>query len=165
MRKGNIIVIAIFALLSIELVWLWNFLGFSFHDPIDFVLAIIWWVVIVGVCIAIIVTEHRRRAIIRTIFVSDGLLYNYEAGVVRLGGDRDEWNYIQCMKDVLGSLDYDSQARISQDQPRVRFNYIVRTNRYLKDGRVWRGEVINARNAREHKAFSNAQDLSIILAQ
>lgn len=84
MRKSNIVIIAILLIVSLFLLWLWKFLGFSLHDPIDLTIAIVWWVILAAVIVAIVITEQRRRSRIRTIFVSDGVLYNCETGVVRL---------------------------------------------------------------------------------
>lgn len=60
MRKGNAITIAVLAILSLVFLWLWNALGFSFTDPVDFAITIVWWVVIIAVVVAIVVTEKRR---------------------------------------------------------------------------------------------------------
>lgn len=163
MRKSNIIVIAILVLVSIELIWLWNYLGFSLTDPTDLIIGIIWWAVIVIVCIALVVTELRRRERLRTIFVADGMLYNCESGVVRLGVDQGSWVYVGRMKDILNALTYGSEASISHDQPRVRFKYVVRTKRFSGDGRVWRGEVVNVNGAQNTRVFSSAEELTGLL--
>lgn len=164
MRKGNIIIIAILLLVSFELIWLWNFLGFSLHDPIDLTIAIVWWVVLIAVVVAIVVVEQRRRARIRTIFVADDCLYNCETGVVRLPGGDSDRDYVKSMRNILSSINYKGEAKLSQDQPRVRFNYIVRTKKYSDGGRVWSGEVVNINGSRHPMGFSSAQDLMKILA-
>lgn len=164
MRKSNVIVIAILILVSIELLWLWNYLGFSLIDPMDLAIAIIWWVVILAIIIAIIVSERRRRARIRTIFISDSVLYNCETGVIRLDGGEGRPDYVKGMRRILSSLNYGSEAQISHDQPRVRFDYIVRTSKYANGGQSWSGEVIDIANTRQSKEFSSAQDLSRILS-
>ena len=46
MSKSNIIVTVVLAALSILLLGLWYFQGFSATDPLDLVLAVVWWVVI-----------------------------------------------------------------------------------------------------------------------
>ena len=60
MRKGNVITIAVLAILSLVFLWLWNALGFSFTDPVDLAITIVWWVVIIAVVIAIV---ERERAV------------------------------------------------------------------------------------------------------
>lgn len=164
MRKSNIIIIAILLLVSFELLWLWDYLGFSLTDPVDVAFAIVWWVVIIAAIIAIVLVEQRRRMRLRTIFISDGVLYNCETGVIRLPGDEGDWDYVRGMCDVLETLNYGGEAELSQDQPRVRFNYIVRTRKFAHGGDVWSGEVISIANARQSKRFSNARDLSQILS-
>lgn len=163
MRKGNIIAIALLLFVSFELLWLWDYLGFSRTDPADIVFVVLWWIVIIGVVVAIIVVEQRRRAHIRTILVSDDVIYNCEAGVVRLAGNDGNKDFVKSMRNVLNSLDYSSEARLSQDQPRVKFNYIVNTKKYSKGGQVWSGDVICVTDAQHAKTFSNAQELSRIL--
>lgn len=95
MRKSNIIVIAILVLLSIEFLWLWNYLKFSLTDPVDLIITVVWWLVIIAVVVAIVVVERRRRERIRSVFVSDGVLYNCETGIIRLGEARDAKDYVR----------------------------------------------------------------------
>ena len=69
MRKSNGIIIAIFVAASVVFLWLWHALQFDLVDnPLDLVVAVVWWVVIAGVCIAIHLTEKRRQERIRTMF-------------------------------------------------------------------------------------------------
>lgn len=79
-RKSNVIIIAILMVASIAFLWLWNYLGFHLIDMRDLVITILWWIITIGLCIAIHIAEKRRRERIRTIFISDGVLYNPEVG-------------------------------------------------------------------------------------
>ena len=115
MRKGNVITIAVLAILSLVFLWLWNALGFSFTDPVDLAITIVWWVVIIAVVIAIVVTERRRRERIRTVFVADGVLYNCESGVIRLNNAADAKNYVKAIRHALNNLDYGAEAKLSQN--------------------------------------------------
>ena len=55
MKKSNVIVFVLLALASAFFLWLWYFLGLNRVDePLDLVLSIVWWLVIV-VAIAVIV--------------------------------------------------------------------------------------------------------------
>ena len=55
MKKSNVIVFAIAAVLSIFLLWLWYFLGFNQIDsPLDLIISIIWWVVIVALIAGVV---------------------------------------------------------------------------------------------------------------
>lgn len=74
-RKSNVIIIAILMVASIAFLWLWNYLGFHLIDMRDLVITILWWIITIGLCIAIHIAEKRRRERIRTIFISDGVLY------------------------------------------------------------------------------------------
>lgn len=159
MRKSNIIVIAILVLLSIEFLWLWNYLKFSLIDPVDLIITIVWWLVIIAAVVAIIVVEKRRRERIRSVFVSDGVLYNCEMGIIRLGDARDAKDYVKMIRHALNSLDYGAEAKLNQDQPRLRFKYIVRSKRFADGGRTWTGELVNVRNPQENKSFSSMQEL------
>ena len=48
MKKSNVIVFVLLALASAFFLWLWYFLGLNRVDePLDLVLSIVWWLVIV----------------------------------------------------------------------------------------------------------------------
>lgn len=164
MRRSNIVAIAVLLIVSLLLLWLWKYLGFSLHDPIDFTIAVVWWLVLAAIIVAIIIVEQRRRAYIRTIFVSDGILYNCETGIVRLeSAPSGGFDYIKGMSKVLDSLNYGPEAVLSHDQPRVRFDYIVHTKRFSNNGNVWNGEVLSVRGSHKTRSFYSAQDLQGIL--
>ena len=163
MRKGNVITIAVLIVLSFVFLWLWNALGFSFTDPLDLTITIIWWVVIVVVVVAIVVVEKRRRERIRTIFVADGILYNCESGVIRLNNATDAKGYVKAIRHTLNNLDYGAEAKLSQNQPRLRFKYIVRFKRFSDGGRTWAGELVNVRNPQENRDFSGAEQLAKLI--
>lgn len=163
MRKGNVITIAVLVILSFVFLWLWNALGFSFTDPVDLVITIVWWVVIIAVVVAIVVTERRRRERIRTVFVADGVLYNCESGVIRLNNAADAKNYVKAIRHALNNLDYGAEAKLSQNQPRLRFKYIVRSKRFSDGGRTWAGELVNVRNPQENRDFSGAEQLAKLI--
>ena len=62
MKKSNVIVFVLLALASAFFLWLWYFLGLNRVDePLDLVLSIVWWLVIV-VAIAVIVKMEQQRA-------------------------------------------------------------------------------------------------------
>lgn len=88
MRKSNWIIAAVLLLASVAFLWIWHALQFDLVDnPLDIVVTVVWWVVIVAACVAIHWAEKKRQERIRTIFVAPGLLYNSEMGVVRLSPD------------------------------------------------------------------------------
>lgn len=66
MKKSNIVVFTIAAVVSVFLLGLWFFLGFNQIDsPLDLVVSVIWWVAIVVSVLAIGKVESNRREKIR----------------------------------------------------------------------------------------------------
>ena len=83
MRKSNWLVATVAAIAVGALLWLWYFLGFNRIDsPLDLVIAIVWWLVIALVVVAITRAEAKRREKMRTAFVGEGFLYNPETGLI-----------------------------------------------------------------------------------
>lgn len=148
---------------SIAFLWLWNYLGFHLIDMRDLVITILWWIITIGLCIAIHIAEKRRRERICTIFISDGVLYNPEVGVVRLESN-DPQAYVDGMRELLDNLNYDPNVSPDASQKRLRFSYIVHSPKFSDDGRVWEGDVVQVSGPRDSLPFSNAQELSKILS-
>ena len=105
---------------SIAFLWLWNYLGFHLIDMRDLVITILWWIITIGLCIAIHIAEKRRRERIRTIFISDGVPYEFvihsahrnpddgrvwEGDVVQVSGPRDSlpFSNAQELSKILSS--------------------------------------------------------------
>ena len=104
MRKSNWMIAAVLLLASVAFLWIWHALQFDLVDnPLDIVVTVVWWVVIVAACVAIHWAEKKRQERIRTIFVAPGLLYNSEMGVVRLSPD-DE--VVDALQAILSNLTY-----------------------------------------------------------
>ena len=146
-RKSNVIIIAILMVASIAFLWLWNYLGFHLIDMRDLVITILWWIITIGLCIAIHIAEKRRRERIRTIFISDG-----------------PQAYVDGMRELLDNLNYDPNVSPDASQKRLRFSYIVHSPKFSDDGRVWEGDVVQVSGPRDSLPFSNAQELSKILS-
>ena len=54
MRKSNWIIAAVLLLASVAFLWIWHALQFDLVDnPLDIVVTVVWWVVIVAACVAI----------------------------------------------------------------------------------------------------------------
>lgn len=149
-RKSNVIIIAILMVASIAFLWLWNYLGFHLIDMRDLVITILWWIITIGLCIAIHIAEKRRRERIRTIFISDGVLYNPEA--------------VAGMRELLDNLNYDPNVSPDASQKRLRFSYIVHSPKFSDEGRVWEGDVVQVSGPRDSLPFNSAQELSKILS-
>ena len=161
MRKSNGIIIAIFAAASVAFLWLWHALRFDLVDnPLDLVIALVWWAVIAGVCIAIHLVEKRRQERIRTMFLAPGLIYNSEAGVMRIAPDAPMAGELQR---VLGNLTYGFEVAELPSNSRVRFQRIVRTSKFADQGDVWEGEVVEVATPDRSQPLHSRRELAALL--
>lgn len=163
MRKSNIIIIAILVVASVFFLWLWNYLGFSLIDGKDLIITIVWWVLIIAVCLAIRYVEKKRRERMRTMYLSDRALYNSEAGIIALT-ERTPRDYVDGMREVLRNLDYIANAKLDSNETRLRFRFIVHTQRFSDDGSRWEGNVIRVSQPGEAIPFADADELEGIIA-
>lgn len=167
MRVSNGIIFAISAAVAAFLLFLWFFLGFNQIDsPFDLVLAIVWWLGIALIIVAIVLFEKRRKRQIRTIYVSPTALYNSEKGIVGLGDS----SCISCMKNVLQNLSYGFGKKDLPDSSTFDFRYIVQTESYKQansqtEESVWKGSVItlNREGENAETLFENEEELQSIL--
>lgn len=163
MRRSNVIIVAILVVASIFFLWLWNFLGFHLLDMRDLIITIIWWVITIGLCYAIHRAEMHRRERIRTLFVSDGMLYNSEAGIIRIDPTSPH-SYVEAMRKALEELDYGNDVRPDESQQHVRFKCTVHSIKFADDGDIWKGDVIVLSDAGSNRRFESARELEAILA-
>lgn len=161
MRKSNWIIVGILVVASIIFLIMWYMMGFNLiDDPLDLVLSICWWVLIIAICIIISVVENRRRRTIRTTFLAPGLIYNTETGVVKLGeGD----SYVTAMKKLLDNLDYDFDTKEVKNDAKIRFKYIVHTDKFSNNGNTWEGDVLKVSNPSDVRKFHNEAGLERLL--
>lgn len=161
MRKSNWIIIGVLVLASIIFLAMWYMLGFNLVDnPLDLVLTIIWWLLIIAICVIIHVVESRRQRTIRTTFTAPGLVYNTEKGVVKL---KEDDHYVPIMKKLLSGLDYDFDKKDLDNNTKIRFKYIVHTDKFADNGKTWTGDVIKVTNPNEVKKFNNEAALAKLL--
>lgn len=161
MRKSNWIIAAILLVASLAFLWLWQALQFNLVDnPIDIVVTVVWWVVIVAGCVAIHLAEKRRQERIRTVFLAPGLVYNCEAGVLRVEPGASS---VDAIRKVLVNLTYSFDLAELPANSRVRFQQIVRTERFADGGRTWEGEVVEVRRPDAPRPFHNQQELVSLL--
>ena len=174
MKKNNIIVFGIAALLAAFLLWLWFYLGFNkVDDPFDLALAITWWVGIAVLVALIVYLEHRRQRQIRTIYVSSTALYNSEKGTVLLG----DAVATDAMQEILQQLSYGFDGGGLPDKASFECLYVVKTDEYKKqsgaqgqqgasDEPTWKGTVvkIDRQNGNAEMEFANIQQLQEALA-
>ena len=57
------------------LLWAWFALGFTNHvdDPLDLVVAVVWWLVVAAVVGGIVWAEGKRREKMRLAFIGEGV--------------------------------------------------------------------------------------------
>lgn len=158
MRKSNWIIVTILFVASLVFLWLWHALQFNLVDnPIDIAVTVVWWAIIIAACIAIHWAEKKRQERIRTVFFAPGLIYNCEAGVIRLEPGASP---VEAARGVLAQLSYTFDLAELPANSRVRFQHIVRTTRFEENGWVWEGEVVAVRRPDEPQAFCGEQELA-----
>ena len=167
MKSSNIIIAVILAVVSVFLLVLWYMLGLNHVDePLDLVVSIVWWVVIIAAIALIVRAENARRQRVRTCYVANGSLYNSEAGARTLAPGASATDAVAA---VLGGLAYgfektDAPTKPGTDQP-VDFEYVVRTSKF--DGSPsqsgpWEGEVVTVATGAT-RPFSNRRELAAII--
>lgn len=163
MRKSNWFVIALAVVAVAVLLWLWYFLGFNRIDsPLDLVIAIVWWVVIALVVIAIKRAEDKRREKMRIAFIGDGFLYNPESGLVVPDQGESE---VTLLERTLANMTYPDKVVALDDDERLTFRWIVRSSKFADDGDVWEGEVSPAHKPDEDPiSFESREDLIALLS-
>ncbi len=157
MRKSNWLVIGIIIAASLAFLAMWFLMGFNVVDnTLDLLITVVWWVVVVAVCIGISLAESRRKRVMRTVYVAHNLLYNPEVGFLEVpeGGSCTE-----ALQRLLQQLDYDFNAQCPLGDQRAEFIYVVRTNKFAQGGNVWTGEVVSASNEREAMPFASKEQL------
>ena len=171
MKKSNIVVFAIIAVISIFLLWLWYYLGFDKIDnPLDLVLSIVWWIGVALLIGAIAKVEQTRRERIRTCYVASNKIYNSERGTVPYAHGASPADAIQG---ILVDLKYGFDVQEMPSKQSTQFINVVRTTAFKagKDdnGKVtveeWKGNVsLVMRPKDEPMEFQNREQLEAILA-
>lgn len=163
MRKSNWIIVAILVVASILFLWMWQALQFNLVDnPLDIVVAIVWWLVIIGACVAIHWAEKKRRERIRTVFLAPGLAYNCETGMIRLD---PEVPVVDTLQTLLAGLNYGFDLAELPANSRVRFQRIVRTSKFGDNGNVWEGELVEVVNPGNPKVFESRRELAQLMGE
>lgn len=85
MKKSNWLIAGLLVVASVIFLAMWYVMGFNLiDDPLDLVISIVWWVVIIAICLLIQWSENKRQRSIRTTLLAPGVLYNPEVGVVQV---------------------------------------------------------------------------------
>ncbi|MEG0071187.1 MAG: hypothetical protein RR723_04675 [Raoultibacter sp.] len=187
MKKNNIIIFTLLALLSAFFLWLWYYLGLNAIDePLDLVLSFVWWIVIVVAVLVVAKMERTRRCRVRTVYVGEGAVFNSEKGLIPLD---DTISAKEAIASILDSLKYGFTRKDFPDRQDFEAKYFVRTEKYellskkgeavasetkmvpastdLPDGRrlevkTWEGAVCGAQ-VQEKRAFDTPEKLASIL--
>lgn len=185
MKKSNVIVFVLLALASAFFLWLWYFLGLNRVDePLDLVLSIVWWLVIVVAIAVIVKMERTRRQRVRTVYVGDCATFNSEQGLATIEGSQP---VSEVIAGILQSLKYDFSCADFPDKDRFVVKYFVRTKQFEaeeKQGsdtvvdseqasagaakpqiqqKTWTGEVFIV-ETKEERPFGSPEELARILA-
>lgn len=127
MRKSNYIALAVFAAAAAIMLALWYYLGFNKVDnPLDFTIAIIWWVIIIAIALIIAKVEKDRRRAIRTIYVSPTALFNSERGMVGL----KDVDGVDAMQNILEGLEYGFDKKELPSRKKFDYQFVVRTDEF-----------------------------------
>ena len=110
-------------------------------DPLDLIVAILWWVVVAAVVGAILWAESKRRQKMRLAFVGEGIIYNPESGMVM--ADRGETE-LAALERTLAGMAFPDEVAPLDGSSRPAFRWVVRSEKFKDNGNVWEGEVIPA---------------------
>ncbi len=187
MKKSNVIIFILLAACSAFLLWLWYFLGFNRVDsPLDLVLSVVWWAVVIVAVVAIVKLEQVRRRRIRTVYVSDHATFNSEKGLMRF---EDAAPMQDVIASILENLKYDFSRADFPDKEEFQVKYFVRSKEFDIEKRddaqqddvahvteaeaaegeqepqkTWKGEVVVI-ETKEEKPFETPEELASILAE
>lgn len=153
MKKSNWIIAVVLVLVSALLLWLWFYLGLNRIDkPVDLMLSILWWVVVVALILLIV-----RSLRIRTMYVAEGILFNSEAGLLNFAGSDQ---LVAVMNRVLRDLDYDFTTQELPEREEFKPGLLVKTEKYGNDN--WTGEVVVI-ESQEQQPFESKEELASLL--
>lgn len=131
MKKGNAFVYIVAVIISAFLLWLWYHHGLNHVDaPLDLILSIIWWVLILVAGYALHRVEKKRQERRRTCFVRRDELFNAEVGTVEAHGSTE---VVERIHDLLAEMDYDMHI---EDMPEddegniPQYDYVVRSSTF-----------------------------------
>ncbi|WP_102379876.1 hypothetical protein [Raoultibacter timonensis] len=158
MKRSNWIILAVLVAACGFFLWLWYYLGFNLVDnPLDLLLAVVWWVAVIGIVLGIRAAEKRRQKRIRTMYVADSMLFNSEAGLLNFVGSDQ---LVAVMNRVLRDLDYDFTTQELPEREEFKPGLLVKTEKYGNDN--WTGEVVVI-ESQEQQPFESKEELASLL--
>ena len=121
MRKNNWIVAAIAAVACGVLLWAWFALGFNHvDDPLDLVVAVVWWLAVAAVVGGIVWAEGKRREKMRLAFIGEGIVYNPEAGLVMPDAGESE---LAALERTLAGMAFPDEVAALDERVRPAFRW------------------------------------------
>ncbi len=169
MKKSNYLVLAVSALVSVFLLYIWYAYGFNKIDnPLDLVISIIWWLLIVALVVLINRWEAKRQRAIRTVYLAPAALYNSEVGVRQLDATPAD-----AAEAVLRGLEYGFGTKDAPARDKFDYRYVVKTETYKPAASgssnaepTWQGSLvtIDRVNGNTEKSFSSKKELVALLA-
>ena len=139
MKKSNWLIVGLLVVASVIFLAMWYALGFNLiDDPLDLIVSIVWWVVII--CLLIQWSENKRRRSIRTTLLAPRVMYNPEVGVVEFAPGQ---THAQTLERILSNLTYGFDTEENANEQHIRFKQIVRSKKFTNAGETWTGEVVD----------------------
>lgn len=182
MKTSNWLIAIVLAIASVFFLWLWYYLQFNLVHPLDLVLTIGWWVIVLLIVTLIQRSEKKRQERVRTCYVGPSSIFNSEAGLVPLEQGTPS---VEAVQSVLENLSYNFDLADFPEEDEARFDYMVKTKKFkapAKDAsqdepeanepKAWEGEVIFAsaeapegqeQEKPQTKSFSNKEELAQLL--
>lgn len=164
MRKSNWLVVAIAAVAAGLMLWAWYALGFNHvDDPLDLVVAIVWWLVVAAVVAAIVWAEGKRREKMRLAFVGEGIVYNPESGLVMPDAGETE---ISALERTLAGMAFPDEVTKLDERvrPGVPLGGALPQVRPQRRGVGGRGAGRPRPGRRAPRPFASREDLAALLA-
>lgn len=174
MKKSNVIITVVLAVVSAFLLWLWYWLGFNEVDsPLDLVVSVVWWAVIAAGVVLVYRFEQKRRRQVRTVYLADGRYYNSEAGLRTVQAPLAA---VDAIAVVLGALEYDFSKMDAPDQSkpeeRVDWRYVIHTDKFKpartddngnRENETWEGDVVTVATG-DTRTFASREELEKLIA-
>ncbi len=161
MKKSNWLIAGLLVVASVIFLAMWYVMGFNLiDDPLDLVISIVWWVVIIAICLLIQWSENKRQRSIRTTLLAPGVLYNPEVGVVQVAPGQ---THAQTLERILSNLTYGFDTEENVNEQHIRFKQIVRSKKFANNGDTWTGEVVDVANPNQVRYFQNKAELARLI--
>jgi hypothetical protein len=165
MKTSNKIIAVVSAIATALLLVIWFYRGFNEVDnPLDVIVAIVAWAIVIIACVAIVKLEEKRKQQIRTVYVAQGKLFNSEAGLVAAEGATTA----ASIKDVLAKLKFGFEKQDMPGADQFDCAYVVKTDEFKDDENqpTWKGTVvkIDRVNGNKEMQFDGIEQLQAALA-